>query len=64
MLAALAMYDWPELAAATDAWWSGLRRHLRDAGFRNVPETLDRSLSPMSSGGPPTSCWLRPAAIR
>jgi ABC-type phosphate/phosphonate transport system substrate-binding protein len=46
MLAALAMYDWPELAAATDAWWSGLRRHLRDAGFRDVPETLDRSLSP------------------
>jgi ABC-type phosphate/phosphonate transport system substrate-binding protein len=45
MLAALAMYDFPELAAATDAWWSGLRRHLENAGFTNVPPALDRSLS-------------------
>jgi ABC-type phosphate/phosphonate transport system substrate-binding protein len=45
MLAALAMYDFPELAAATDAWWAGLRRHLEDAGFANVPPSLDRNLS-------------------
>ena len=28
MIAALQMYDWPELRAATDAWWAGLARHL------------------------------------
>ena len=28
MIAALQMYDWPELRAATDAWWAGLSRHL------------------------------------
>jgi ABC-type phosphate/phosphonate transport system substrate-binding protein len=28
MIAALQMYDWPELRAATDAWWNGVARHL------------------------------------
>jgi ABC-type phosphate/phosphonate transport system substrate-binding protein len=28
MIAALQMYDWPEVRAATDAWWAGLARHL------------------------------------
>jgi len=28
MIAALQMYDWPELRAATDAWWAGLARHM------------------------------------
>ena len=46
MLAALAMYDLPELAGETDAWWRGLRRHLESAGFSQVPESLDRRLSP------------------
>src|SRR5262245_46732547 len=46
MLAALAMYDFPELAAATDALWAGLRRHLEGAGFRNAPLALDRTMSP------------------
>jgi ABC-type phosphate/phosphonate transport system substrate-binding protein len=46
MLAALSMYDWPELANATDAWWSGLRRHLKNSGFAEAPERLDRRLSP------------------
>jgi ABC-type phosphate/phosphonate transport system substrate-binding protein len=27
MIAALQMYDWPEIRAATDAWWAGLARH-------------------------------------
>src|SRR5262245_43203964 len=45
MMAALAMYDFPELAAATDALWAGPRRHLQSAGFRDVPLSLDRSLS-------------------
>ena len=46
MLAALAMYDFPELAAATDALWAGLRRHFRSAGFGDAPLSLDRSLNP------------------
>jgi ABC-type phosphate/phosphonate transport system substrate-binding protein len=46
MLASLAMYDFPELAAATDALWAGLRRHFRSAGFRDAPLALDRSMSP------------------
>ncbi len=29
MIASLPMYDWPEVRAATDAWWSGLARHLK-----------------------------------
>jgi ABC-type phosphate/phosphonate transport system substrate-binding protein len=28
MLASLPMYDWPEVRAATDAWWRGLAGHL------------------------------------
>jgi ABC-type phosphate/phosphonate transport system substrate-binding protein len=28
MIASLPMYDWPEVRAATDAWWKGLARHL------------------------------------
>lgn len=27
MLASLPMYDWPEIRAATDAWWAGIARH-------------------------------------
>jgi len=27
MLASLPMYDWPEVRAATDAWWKGIARH-------------------------------------
>ncbi len=28
MIATLPMYDWPEVRAATDAWWHGLSKHL------------------------------------
>lgn len=28
MIAALQMYDWPEVRQATDLWWQGLARHL------------------------------------
>lgn len=28
MIASLPMYDWPEVSTATDAWWSGIARHL------------------------------------
>lgn len=38
MIAALQMYDWPELRAATDAWWAGLARHLGVATALSRPE--------------------------
>ena len=41
MIAALPMYDWPEVADATDALWAALRPRLADAGFA-PPETLTR----------------------
>ena len=39
---ALPMYDWPEVRGATDAWGAGLARHLRHAGFPDVPLGLER----------------------
>lgn len=36
------MYDFPEARAATDAWWSGLARHLKRAGIADVPYALLR----------------------
>lgn len=41
-LASLPQYDLPEIRAATDAWWAGLARHLRAAGFADVPDRLTR----------------------
>jgi ABC-type phosphate/phosphonate transport system substrate-binding protein len=41
-LASLPMYDLPELARATDAWWAGLARHLRREGVADVPDLLTR----------------------
>lgn len=41
LVAAMPMYDWPEVRAETDAAWAGLRRHLLSAGFA-VPERLAR----------------------
>ncbi len=35
------MYDLPELRERTDAWWQGLRRHLKAAGF-DAPEAVSR----------------------
>jgi hypothetical protein len=32
MIAALPMYDWPEIREATDAWWAGLARAFRREG--------------------------------
>lgn len=42
VIASLPQYDLPELRAATDAWWDGLARHLRDAGVPDVPDALAR----------------------
>lgn len=36
--ASLPMYDLPELAAATSAWWAGLARHMRREGIADVPD--------------------------
>lgn len=41
-LAALPLYDLPELRAATDRLWERLAHHLERAGVRDVPERLDR----------------------
>lgn len=42
MLASFAMYDFPEIRAATDAWWHGIAFALRRAGMEAVPEALTR----------------------
>jgi ABC-type phosphate/phosphonate transport system substrate-binding protein len=34
----ISMYDTPERAAELAAWWSGLARHWRAAGLRDIPE--------------------------
>jgi ABC-type phosphate/phosphonate transport system substrate-binding protein len=41
-IAALPMYDLPEVRWATDAWWQGLARHFRAVGIVDVPGTLTR----------------------
>jgi len=40
MLANLSMYDFPEVHAATNAWWHGIAGALRRAGIDEVPESL------------------------
>lgn len=40
MAASFPMYDWPEIRAATDAWWSGLARAFRAEGMPDVPDCL------------------------
>jgi ABC-type phosphate/phosphonate transport system substrate-binding protein len=47
MFASLGMYDLPELTAATDAWWAGLRRHFAAEGLRDLPDALTRSGDPV-----------------
>jgi ABC-type phosphate/phosphonate transport system substrate-binding protein len=47
MFASLGMYDLPELAAATDAWWAGLRRHFAAQGLRDLPGALNRAGDPV-----------------
>ena len=44
MSASFPMYDWPEIRAATDAWWRGLAEALRAEGLENVPDTLLRDV--------------------
>ncbi|WAP68178.1 phosphate/phosphite/phosphonate ABC transporter substrate-binding protein [Jiella pelagia] len=42
-IASLGMYDMPWLAWANDALWGRVAAGLRDAGFAEVPEILDRA---------------------
>ena len=56
MIASLPMYDWPEIRGATDAWWTGLARHLRTQGLCGVPRALVR-------GGPLEAVWTHPALL-
>lgn len=41
-IAALTMYDLPEVRPATDAWWTSIAAHLRAAGIEDVPLALAR----------------------
>jgi hypothetical protein len=41
-VAGLPMYDLPEIAGATDAWWRGLARAFRREGIAEVPDRLTR----------------------
>ncbi|MGE0653812.1 MAG: phosphate/phosphite/phosphonate ABC transporter substrate-binding protein [Alphaproteobacteria bacterium] len=45
MLASLPMYDLPEAAAATAAWWQGLARAFRAEGVADVPDRLTAPVS-------------------
>lgn len=55
-VAALGMYDLPEVRSATDAWWTVVAECLRDAGLDGVPARLDR-------GRPPSDVWRDPALL-
>lgn len=55
-LAALTMYDLPELQAATDAWWSVIARHLHRVGIADVPDALTRNR-------PMAETWRDPALL-
>jgi len=52
-IAALPMYDWPEVRAATDAQWARIRDVLRKAGI-DAPETLTRETGDLHD------FWRRP----
>ncbi len=55
MIASLAMYDWPEVAASNDALWALIHENLTEAGIA-APATLDR-------GTDPWAVWLDPALV-
>ncbi|GHD51552.1 phosphate ABC transporter substrate-binding protein [Thalassobaculum fulvum] len=55
-VAALAMYDLPELRAATDSWWHAIARALRAEGLADVPPALDRAR-------PVQTIWRDPALL-
>jgi hypothetical protein len=55
-LAALPMYDLPELAWANDELWTAIGQHLRDDGVQGVPAHLSRGL-------PLHALWTDPSLL-
>jgi ABC-type phosphate/phosphonate transport system substrate-binding protein len=55
-IAALSMYDLPEIRKATDAWWQTIAASLRAEGVPDVPSTLDRSR-------PVSAIWRDPLLV-
>jgi ABC-type phosphate/phosphonate transport system substrate-binding protein len=47
-LASLPMYDLPEVAWATEAWWAGLARAMRAQSVPDVPDSLTGGVEPYS----------------
>jgi ABC-type phosphate/phosphonate transport system substrate-binding protein len=41
------MYDFPELAGTTAAWWTGLRRHFQAQGVGDLPYALASGVDPI-----------------
>ena len=55
-IASLPQYDLPELRQATDAWWSGIARHMRALGLGDVPDILTRAVDA-------EALWRDPAVL-
>ena len=55
-IAALPMYDLPELRAATDSWWQVIARALRAEGVPDVPAALERAQ-------PVSAVWRNPLLV-
>lgn len=55
-IAALPMYDFAPLVAATDAWWAAIAAQLRARGVRDVPQRLSRDIGHVES-------WRHPALL-
>ena len=55
MIAALQMYDWPEVQGRTDAFWAAVARALGDEGVA-APERLSRPADPAAA-------WRDPALL-
>lgn len=60
-IAALPMYDWPELRAETDAQWAAIRDRLRAAGIA-APQSLTRENAP-SGALDLAALWRDPALL-
>jgi len=52
-IVSLPMYELPEVAAATDAWWQAIARAMRREGIADVPDSLLRGQDYMAP-------WVRP----
>ncbi len=64
-IAALPMYDLPELEAANDALWAAIAERLVAQGLEDTPDRLTRGGPRLKRSGPtPSCCWPRPAATR